>query len=262
MGSGTEVSKEAADITILDDNFRSIIKTVLYGRTIYNNIRKFIVFQMTINVSAVLIALIGPFIGMNTPLAVTQMLWVNIVMDTLAALALGGEPALERYMAEKPKQRTESIFSKNMWSAILFNGIYLMGASYVFLLLPQVRDFFLDHPQPVQIVFTAPFGNGADLNIFFMTAFFCFYVFSAMLNGFNARTEKLNFLENIGQNPGFIMVMGVIVVVQVVMTFVGGGILRTAPLTLSEWGLVILLALIILPVGFVRKLIFPEKAQA
>ena len=90
MGSGTEVSKEAAEITILDDNFNSVVKTVLYGRTIYNNIRKFIVFQLTINISAVLIALIGPFIGMGTPLSVTQMLWVNIVMDTLAALALGG----------------------------------------------------------------------------------------------------------------------------------------------------------------------------
>lgn len=112
MGSGTEVSKEAAAITILDDNFNSVVKTVLYGRTIYNNIRKFIVFQLTINISAVLIAFIGAVLGMGTPLSVTQMLWVNIVMDTLAALALGGEPALDRYMDENQSAGTNPSSAK------------------------------------------------------------------------------------------------------------------------------------------------------
>ncbi|MDR1604023.1 MAG: calcium-translocating P-type ATPase, PMCA-type [Gracilibacteraceae bacterium] len=253
MGSGTEVSKEAADITILDDNFQSLVKTVLYGRTIYNNIRKFIVFQLTINVSAVMIAFIGPFIGLGTPLAVTQMLWVNIVMDTLAALALGGEPPLERYMEEKPKQRSESIISGNMWSAILFNGIYLMAASCAFLLHPFFRGLFREVSGPE----TAVFG---DLSIYFMTGFFCFYVLSAMLNGFNARTERLNCFDHIGQNPGFISIMALIAVVQVVMTFVGGGILRTVPLQAGEWGVVVALALVIIPVGLLRKLIFPQRA--
>ncbi|MDR0433994.1 MAG: calcium-translocating P-type ATPase, PMCA-type [Gracilibacteraceae bacterium] len=245
MGTGTEVSKEAADITILDDNFQSLVKTVLYGRTIYNNIRKFIVFQLTINVSAVMIAFIGPFIGLGTPLAVTQMLWVNIVMDTLAALALGGEPPLSRYMNEKPKQRSESIISGNMWSAILFNGLYLMGASCVFLLHPFFRGLF---------------RTGDDvfpgMSIYFMTGFFCFYVLSAMLNGFNARTERLNFFDHITQNPGFIGIMALIVVVQVALTFVGGGVMRTVPLLPSEWAVAIGLALIIIPVGLLRKLIF------
>lgn len=249
MGSGTEVSKEAAEITILDDNFNSVVKTVLYGRTIYNNIRKFIVFQLTINISAVLIAFIGPFIGMGTPLSVTQMLWVNIVMDTLAAIALGGEPALDRYMDEKPKRRDESIISKNMWSSLLTMGIYLTVASMIFLIHPFFKTLFRADGEMIY--------NGRD--IYFMTGFFCFYVLSAMLNGFNARTEKLNVLDNIGQNKTFLYVMALIAGVQVLMTFVGGPILRTAPLTLSEWGVVALLSLIVLPIGSIRKLIFPEK---
>jgi calcium-translocating P-type ATPase len=253
MGSGTEVSKEAADITILDDNFQSLVKTVLYGRTIYNNIRKFIVFQLTINVSAVMIAFIGPFIGLGTPLAVTQMLWVNIVMDTLAALALGGEPPLARYMEERPKQRSESIISGNMWSAILFNGLYLMAAGCVFLLHPFFRALFRAVDGPGTEVF-------AGMSVYFMTGFFCFYVLSAMLNGFNARTERLNCFDHITQNPGFIGIMILIAVVQVVMTFVGGNILRTVPLLPGEWAVVAGLALVIIPVGLLRKLIFPQRA--
>lgn len=248
MGSGTEVSKEAADITILDDNFNSLVKTVLYGRTIYNNIRKFIVFQLTINVSAVLIALIGPFIGLGKPLSVTQMLWVNIVMDTLAALALGGEPPLARYMDEKPKRRDESIINRNMWSSILVTGGYLTIASLVFLLVPVFRTFFREDGDMIY--------NGMD--VFFMTGFFCFYVLSAMLNGFNARTDRLNLFEGIGKNRLFLGVMLLILVVQVLMTFIGGSILRTAPLTLNEWGVVAAMSLIIIPVGLLRKLIFRE----
>ncbi len=247
MGSGTEVSKEAADITILDDNFNSVVKTVLYGRTIYNNIRKFIVFQLTINVSAVLITLFGPFIGIDHPLSVTQMLWVNIVMDTLAALALGGEPPLKRYMNERPKRRDESIISRDMWSNILTVGGYLTAASLVFLLAPFVKGFFRGEP-------VAP-------NIYFETGFFAFYVFSAMFNGFNARTDKLNVLDNVTKNRGFINVMLIIVVVQVVMTYIGGAMLRTAGLNLQEWVVVILGALIIIPVGLLRKLIFSSHKK-
>lgn len=249
MGSGTEVSKEAAEITILDDNFNSLVKTVLYGRTIYNNIRKFIVFQLTINISAVLIALLGPFMGMGTPLSVTQMLWVNIVMDTLAALALGGEPALARYMDEKPKRRDESIISRDMWTSLITVGLYLTAASIIFLQVPFFKTLFRADGEIVY--------NGRD--IYFMTGFFCFYVLSAMINGFNARTDKLNIFENIGKNKMFLYIMGVIAAVQVLMTFIGGAILRTAPLTLSEWGVVVLLSLIVLPVGTLRKLIFPHK---
>jgi len=124
MGSGTEVAKEAGDIVILDDNFQSIAKAVLYGRTIFKSIRKFIIFQLTINVSAVFISFIGPFIGIHEALTITQMLWINLVMDTLAALAFGGEPALRRYMNEKPLRRDENILSGYMKSAIGVGGVF------------------------------------------------------------------------------------------------------------------------------------------
>lgn len=123
MGSGTEVAKEAGDIVILDDNFLSIKQAILYGRTIYNSICKFIVFQLTINFSAVAINFIAPFIGIDKPLTITQILWINLVMDTLAALAFGGEPALEKYLREKPKDRSAPIVSQKMLTTIS------MGAS-------------------------------------------------------------------------------------------------------------------------------------
>ena len=105
MGSGTEVAKEASDIVILDDNFLSITKSILYGRTIFKSIRKFIIFQLTVNLCAVGISIIGPFIGIDTPITVIQMLWINMVMDTLAALAFAGEPPLKEYMEEPPKKK-------------------------------------------------------------------------------------------------------------------------------------------------------------
>ena len=125
MGSGTEVAKEAGDIVILDDNFLSIKQAILYGRTIYNSICKFIVFQLTINFSAVAINFIAPFIGIDKPLTITQILWINLVMDTLAALAFGGEPALEKYLREKPKDRSAPIVSKKMLSTITMGGVYM-----------------------------------------------------------------------------------------------------------------------------------------
>ena len=129
MGSGTEVAKEAGDIVILDDNFLSIKQAILYGRTIYNSICKFITFQLSINFSAVLINFIAPFIGVEKPLTIIQILWINLVMDTLAdtlaALAFGGEPALEKYMQERPKERGGPIVSKGMMSTIVLGGLWM-----------------------------------------------------------------------------------------------------------------------------------------
>ncbi|KAM9955572.1 hypothetical protein ACTFIW_007502 [Dictyostelium discoideum] len=132
MGSGSEVSKEAADIVILDDNFASITQAVLYGRTIYKSIQKFIVFQSTINVASTLIVFLGPFMGFDFPLTLIQLLWVNLVMDTLAALAFGGEPALTRYMQEKPIKRDQSIITSRMWGSILGGGPFISAMSHSF----------------------------------------------------------------------------------------------------------------------------------
>ena len=239
MGSGTEVAKEAGDIIILDDNFQSIEKAVLYGRTIYNNIRKFLKFQLTINVTAVAVSFLSPFLGIDHPLSIIQILWVNLVMDTLAALAFGGEPALRRYMKEAPKRRDEDIVSKNMWSAILSSGIFITILSIAFLNVD---------------VFVNMFRTGNE-DIYHLTGYFTFFIMIAVLNGFNVRSEKLNFLEDINKNPGFLRVMGLIFVVQIVMTFIGGEILRCQPLNIKEWAFVLGLSVLIIPLDLVRKAI-------
>ncbi|MBF0573998.1 MAG: cation-translocating P-type ATPase [Desulfamplus sp.] len=242
MGSGTEVAKEAGDIVILDDNFISIEKAVLYGRTIFKSIRKFIVFQLSINVSAVLISFIGPLIGLVQPLTITQMLWVNLVMDTLAALAFGGEPALRRYMQELPKRRDEKIVSADMWSSILMGGIFVSSLSIVFLTSGWIADFFR-------------FGPDGKHDMYLYTGFFSFFVFISILNGLNARTETMNLFEHITQNMGFVKVMSSILIIQVVMTYAGGVILRTYGLAFNEWLLIIALALLIIPLDLLRKFI-------
>eukprot|EP01092_Planopodium_desertum_P012697 TRINITY_DN60051_c0_g2_i2.p1 TRINITY_DN60051_c0_g2~~TRINITY_DN60051_c0_g2_i2.p1 ORF type:complete len:201 (-),score=27.99 TRINITY_DN60051_c0_g2_i2:44-646(-) len=133
MGSGAEVSKEAADIVILDDNFASITQAILYGRTIYKSIQKFIVFQSTVNMASTIIVFIGPFMGFDFPLTLTQLLWVNLVMDTLAALAFGGEAALGRYMTEKPIRRDAPIIDTRMWASFAVNAVFIAVLSILFL---------------------------------------------------------------------------------------------------------------------------------
>lgn len=242
MGSGTEVAKEAGDIVILDDDFDSIAKAVLYGRTIFNSIRKFIMFQLSINVSAVAISLIGPFIGILKPLSITQILWVNLVMDTLAALAFGGEPALHKYMREKPKRRDESLISKNMWAGILTSGVFIFAASI----------FLLKSSYAASLFRKAPAGQEP---IYLLTGYFAFFIIVSVFNGFGIRSESLNIFKNITKNPGFIKVMGLILIIQVVMTYLGGTILRTQGLNLKEWLVVLGLSILIIPINIIRKLI-------
>ena len=246
MGGGTEVAKEAGDIVILDDNFLSIDKAILYGRTIFNSIRKFIIFQLTINVSAVLISFICPLLQMDNPLSITQILWVNLVMDTLAALAFGGEPALRRFMKEKPKKRDESIVSKSMWSSILVGAGYTVLMSLVFLLVGNV--WFDDWAR-----------TDTDLSAVHLTGYFAFFIFMAVFNAFNARTEEVNLFDNITQNKNFLKIMVLIAVVQVLLTYFGGDIFQCYGLSLAQWGVVLLLAFSIIPVDLIRKCIIKLK---
>lgn len=243
MGGGTEVAKEASEIVIMDDNFSSIEKAILYGRTIFNSIRKFIIFQLTINVAAVLISFISPLLGIENPLSITQILWVNLVMDTLAALAFGGEPALQRYMQEKPKRRDEHIVSKYMWSSILTGALWTFALSLVFILSKLSHGFFR--------------VDATDK--YLLTGYFAFFIFISVFNAFNARTEKMNLFDNIGKNKGFLRVMGLIVVVQIIMTYCGGVILRCFGLNVTEWVFVLILAVTIIPVDLIRKLIIGKS---
>lgn len=243
MGSGTDVAKEAGSIVILDDNFKSIENAILYGRTIYNNILKFIKFQLTINVAAVAVSAISPFFGVEEPLKITHILWINLVMDGLGALALGAEPALKKYMSEKPKSRTQSLVNKNMMSQVLCAGAWLGVISFAFLKLPFFKEFFENEGQH-------------------LTAYFSMFVFSAVANGFNVRSEGINIFEHIKENKGFIKVMLTIVLVQIILTFVGGEIFSCTPFGIKGWLIIIVMSLTMIPVDMLRKIIMKSSKKS
>lgn len=241
MGGGTEVAKEASDIVILDDNFSTISKAVLYGRTIYLSIRKFIIFQLTINIAAVLISFISPFLGINEPLTIIQILWVNLVMDTLAALAFGGEPSLERYMQDKPKRRDGNIVNHNMWGQIITDSIWISIVGLLLLLLSIYVP-----------AFKKLFPLDGDISVSH-TAFFTFFIFSAIFNAFNARTDSFNLFDNILKNKGFLLCMGVIFLIQILITQLGGVIFQCTGLSIVQWLIVVGLSITIIPVDLIRK---------
>jgi calcium-translocating P-type ATPase len=259
MGGGTEVAKEASDIVILDDNFQSIEKAILYGRTIFNSIRKFIIFQLTINVAAVLISFVCPLLGMDTPLTVIQILWVNLVMDTLAALAFGGEPAIDRYMKEKPKSRSEAIVNKYMWSEIIVGAIWVFILGIALLTFTPLQKVFVDGYDFGGKLFHIPDLNDPQF-LELGTAYFAFFIFSAVFNAFNARTTEMNLFDNIKGNQGFLKILGIIVVVQLIMTYVGGSIMRCHGLNVTEWAVVLVMSISIIPVDLIRKSIVGKQS--
>ncbi len=240
MGSGTEVAKEASDIVILDDNFLSISKAILFGRTIFKSIRKFIIVQLTINFCAISLSIICPFIGIDTPVTVVQMLWVNMVMDTLAGLAFAYEPPLIEYMKESPKKRDESIINKYMISEIVFTGLYSALLCLLFLKSKFIGGLFRDSVDKVYL----------------MTAFFGLFIFIDIFNSFNARTSRLDIFANILDNKVFIGIMLFITVVQVLLIYYGGSVFRTAGLTFKEFLIMNFLALTVIPIDWIRKLIY------
>ena len=243
MGSGTEVAKEAADIVILDDNILSIEKAILYGRTIFKSIRKFIIFQLTVNLCAVGMSIVGPFIGIQSPVTVIQMLWINMVMDTLAGLAFSYEPALDEYMEEAPKKRDEEIINGYMFHEIVVTGLFSTLLCIFFLKSNWVSGMFC---------------YSVD-NRYLMTAFFGLFIFISIFNSFNARTVRLNILDNIFKNKVFLGVIGFIMVVQVGMIYYGGSLFRTTGLTLKEFVFMILMAFLVIPFDMLRKLWLRRK---
>lgn len=239
MGGGSEVCKEASDIVILDDNFLSISNAILFGRTIFKSIRKFIIFQLTINLCAVSLSIIGPFIGIETPVTIVQMLWINMIMDTLAGIAFSYEPPLKSYMNEPPKKKEESIINKYMYGEILFTGIYSSILCLIFLTSSTIRSFYRYDPT----------------DKYFMTAFFALFIFMGIFNSFNARTTRINILSNIFKNKAFLIVTLIIVVVQLYLIYYGGELFRAFGLTLKEIQITILLAATVIPIDWIRKLI-------
>ncbi len=240
MGSGTEVAKDAGDIIILDDDLKSIVKAVLYGRNIFKSIRKFISLQLTMNLCAVGVSMICPFLGVDSPVTVVQMLWINIIMDTLGGLAFAGEPALESCMDEPPKRRDEPILNGYMINEILWNGGFTVGLCIAFLKIPAISSRFRFSPE----------------NIYLLTAFFALFIFASVFNCFNARTDRIKTFSSITKNRAFILIMAAILIIQIVFVYLGGQVLRTAPLTARELLLTSLLALTVFPADILRKLLW------
>ncbi len=238
MGSGTEVAKEASDIVILDDNFLSISKAILFGRTIFKSIRKFIIFQLTVNFCAISLSIIGPFIGIDTPVTVIQMLWINMVMDTLAGIAFAFEPPLKEYMLEHPKVKEETILNRYMLDEILFTGSYSALLCIVFLKSSWIHQLFRFHPT----------------DKYFLTAFFGLFIFISIFNSFNARTHRLNLLSHLYQNKVFILTIVFIAIVQIILIYYGGNLFRTAGLTGREFKIMLLFAFTVIPVDWLRKI--------
>ena len=245
MGSGTEVAKEASDIILLDNNFNSIVKAILYGRTIFKSIRKFIIFQLTVNFCAVFLSIVGPFIGVDSPVTVIQMLWVNMVMDTLAGIAFSYEAPLLEYMEEPPKKRDEKILNSYMIHEIVFTSIYSFLLCIFFLKSPFIHSFFRE---------------GRD-DIYFMSAFFGLFIFMMIFNSFNARTSRLNIFANLLSNKVFMIVIAFIVVVQIILIYFGGDLFRTTSLSLKEVEIMLCCAFSVIPVEFFRKLYLKSKGK-
>ena len=240
MGSGTEVAKDAGDIIILDDNLRSVTRAVLYGRNIFKSIRKFVSLQLTMNLCACGVSMICPFLGVDSPVTVVQMLWINIIMDTLGGLAFAGEPALPSCMREKPKRRDEPILNGYMINEIVLNGAFTVGLCITFLKMPAISSKFRYSPD----------------NIYLLTAFFALFIFASVFNCFNARTDRLSLFSSITKNRAFILIMAAILIIQIVFVYLGGQVLRTAPLTVSELLSTSLLALTVFPADLLRKLLW------
>lgn len=244
MGDGTSVAKEASDITILDNSFASITQAVMWGRSLYLNIQRFVLFQMTINVAACIIVLVGAFLGTDSPLTVTQMLWVNLIMDTFAALALASLPPSRQVMNDRPRKRSASIITRAM-----ARRIFGLGGFFVLLLfaliqyfkhedLTSLTDFSLSDAARHFVDFSPGQFNAYELSVFFSI-----FVFLQFWNMFNAKAYQSHrsAFAGLGQCRNFLLIAGLIVLGQILITSLGGEMFRVVPLDVVTW-LVIIVA--------------------
>ena len=260
MGDGTTVAKEASSITILDNSFRSITRAVMWGRSLYQNIQRFLLFQMTVNVVACLIVLIGAFLGTQSPLTVTQMLWVNLIMDTFAAMALASLPPSERVMKDKPRRQTDFIITRPMAIDIIGIGVFfvliLFGLLQYFkyeevtsLAQFDVRAFFADYFR---------FENVAHaLSSYELTVFFTVFVMFQFWNMFNAKAFATNAsaLCGLSHSQTFVGVAAIILVGQIIIVSVGGQMFGVTPLPVMDWIYIIVSTSFILWLGELYRLV-------
>ena len=237
MGTGTSVAKEASDITLLDDSFNSIGTAVMWGRSLYKNIQRFIVFQLTINFVALFIVLLGSLVGTTLPLTVTQMLWVNLIMDTFAALALASIPPSESVMKEKPRKSTDFIITKSM-------RYYILGMGTAFLVLLMGMLFWFNSEE-------------GGMTTYRLTVFFTFFVMLQFWNLFNARVfgTSDSAFKGISKSYGMELIILAILGGQILIVQFGGAVFRTVPLDFMTWMTIVVSTSFVLWIGELVRLI-------
>ena len=246
MGSGTSVAKEASDIVLLDDAFPSIVTGIKWGRSLFKNIKNFLFLQLSINVSACAVAVFGPLVGVEMPFTVTQFLWINLVMDALAAIALASEPADEKVLLDKPRDREEFIINRSLARAIFGFG------GFVWILCTLVL-WGMNNQDVVN-----SWGISCLINFFSamnLTVFFAAYMVMNWWNMFNARVigKNKSLFDGLGKNAKFTSIMALILIVTIIMVQVGGEVFRTEPLSWKTWGWILLVTS---PVAIVRELYY------
>jgi Ca2+-transporting ATPase len=237
--SGTDVAKRASDIIIMDDRFSSIVKAVLWGRSVYDNIRKFLQFQLTVNVVALTITFLAAVVGYQPPLNAVMMLWVNLIMDTMGALALGTEPPRQELLDRRPYRRDGSLISRPMWRNILCQAVYQLSL-LVFLLNAGPKMFDCED------------GSRHHFTIIFNA-----FVFCQVFNEFNAREigDRFDPIRSLSQSPMFLLVIFFTVIAQWCIVEYGGDFTQTYALSWQEWRVTVGMGACSLPVGFLMRLI-------
>ncbi len=236
MGDGTSVAKEASDITIIDNSFASIGRAVMWGRSLYRNIQRFILFQITVNIVACVTVLGGAFMGLQSPLTVIQILWVNLIMDTFAAMALASLPPTSSVMAEKPRRQSDFIISHSMWR-------FILGCGVIFSILLMGLLYYMQHTEITSLtqIGSAPWVSAkSELSAYELSLFFTIFVFLQFWNLFNARafaTGRSAFhFKDCG---GFLSIVAVIAVGQILIVTFGGEWFNVVPLRISDWCIII-----------------------
>lgn len=243
MGDGTAVAQEAGDVVILNNSLTSIKDCVLNSRTMAKSVGKFLIFQLTVNISTLLMNILSPILGWTEPFSIVQILWINLIMDTLAAMAFGGEPILDRYMKDKPVKRTDNILTGYIKSAIGVSSVFItLGSILILENVAGITDF------------VTPAGC-ADPELYKKTFMFAFFIYSIIFNSLNTRSEKWNLFEHISENKNFAIVMGAIFILQTVIIEVGGSVFNTTTLNVRALLVSMVLALLIIPVDMIRKAI-------
>ena len=233
LGSGTSVAKQASDITLLDDSFHSIANAVMWGRSLYKNIQRFLFFQLVVNVSALLLVLGGSIIGTEMPLTVTQILWVNLIMDTFAAMALASLPPSREVMKDKPRKPSDFIISKSMGRGILGCGIVFFAIMFVFLIWCERH------------------GAGSIIDVHELTMFFTTFVMLQFWNLFNAKClgSTHSAFHNLRHDGGLLLVLLLIFIGQWLIVTFGGRMFRTQPLSAEEWLIITAATSVVLVAG-------------